>query len=39
VPFDQVMGQIEQVTSKRARKRDKDHFNVAATRVLLAMFN
>jgi hypothetical protein len=39
VPFDQVMGQIELVTSKRARKRDKDHFNVAATRVLLAMFN
>lgn len=39
VPFDQVMGQIEQVANKRARKRDKVHFNVAATRVLLAMFN
>jgi hypothetical protein len=39
VPFDQVMGQLEQGATQRSRKRDKDHFKVAANRMLKAVIN
>ena len=39
VPFDQVMGQLEQGLTQRSRKRDKDHFKVATSRMLTAMLN